>query len=266
MQAYPKPEFKWFFGNNLSPLQSSSEGHYVIRTNAEENDFYTSELKVSRIQKYDYGDYTCQVVNDYGKIETKIRLQPKGPPEKPTKLTALFTGPTYVTLGWEPGFNGGLYSTKYFVSYKKITSEDDSMLEGCGSVNKYSDWAETDCQQNVPCNVTMLEQHQTYLFKVVTQCKKLCSNIKFLVLQVKALNTKGVGESSNEIRATTKVDQIPMPQRVAYDKTSNSLSIIVPATCLPLVAVVETVSNENLPITAWQVITTIPLQVLILFV
>lgn len=121
---------------------------------------------MSRIQKYDYGDYICQVVNALGKIETKIRLQPKGPPEKPTKLTALVKGPTYVTLGWEPGFNGGLYSTKYFVSYKKIPSEDDSMVEGCGSVNKYSDWAETDCQQNVPCNVTMLEQHQTYLFKV----------------------------------------------------------------------------------------------------
>lgn len=84
-----------------------------------------------------------------------------------------------------------------------------------------------------------------------------------MVVQVKALNTKGVGESSKEIRATTKVDQIPMPQRVAYDKTSNSLSIIVPATCLPLVAVIEAVSNENLPITAWQVIDTIPLQVLI---
>ncbi|XP_066252109.1 hemicentin-1 isoform X1 [Euwallacea similis] len=243
VQAYPKPEFKWFFGNNINPLHSSSVAHYVVQTTADEDDVYTSVLKVSHIQKQDYGDYNCQVVNSLGKTETKIRLQPKGPPERPNKLTALNTGPTYVTLGWEPGFNGGVYNTKYFVSYKKVSGENDVVVEGCGPVTKNSDWAEVDCQQNVPCNVSHLDQHQTYLFKV------------------KALNTKGVGENSNDIRATTRVDRIPMPQRVAYDKTSNSISIIVPATCLPLEAVVETVSNENHPVTAWQVIDTLQLQV-----
>lgn len=243
VQAYPKPEFKWFFGNNVSPLHSSSEGHYVVQTAPEEDDIYSSVLRVSHIKKQDYGDYNCQVVNSLGKIETKIRLQPKGPPERPTKLTSFQTGPTFVTLGWEPGFNGGVFNTKYFVSYKKVPSEDDILIEGCGPVSKNLDWAEVDCQQNVPCNVTHLDQHQTYLFKV------------------KALNTKGIGENSQEIRATTRVDRIPIPQRVAYDRASNTLSINVPATCLPLIAVVETVSNDNHPVTAWQVIDTIPLQV-----
>ncbi|XP_050294369.1 cell adhesion molecule DSCAM-like isoform X2 [Anthonomus grandis grandis] len=243
VQAYPKPEFKWFFGNNINPLHSSSEGHYVVQITAEEDDMYTSVLKVSHIKKHDYGDYTCQVVNSLGRIDPKIRLQPKGPPEKPTKLVALYTGPTYVTLGWEPGFNGGIHNTKYFVSFKKVPGENDFMIEGCGPVSKNLDWAEVDCQQNVPCNVTHLDQHQTYLFKV------------------KALNTKGIGENSQEIRATTRVDRIPVPQRVAYDKAANTLSINVPVTCLPLVAVVESISNDNHPITAWQVIDTLPLQV-----
>ncbi|KAL1506126.1 hypothetical protein ABEB36_005549 [Hypothenemus hampei] len=243
VQAYPRPEFKWFFGNNMSPLHSSSEGHYVVQTTFEKDDIYTSILKVSHIKKQDYGDYNCQVVNSLGKIETKIRLQPKSPPEKPTKLVALYAGSTFVTLSWEPGFNGGFYNTKYFVSYKKTPSEDEALVDGCGPVARNYDWAEVDCQQNVPCNVSHLDQHQTYLFKV------------------KALNTKGVGDNSQEIRVTTRVDRIPLPQRVAYDKQSKILSINVPATCLPLVAVVETISNENYPVTAWQVIDTLLLQV-----
>ncbi|XP_023012158.2 hemicentin protein echinoid [Leptinotarsa decemlineata] len=243
VQAYPKPEFKWFLGTNISPLHSSSEGHYVVHTTNDDNDVYTSLLRISDIKKQDYGEYTCQVVNSLGTIETKIKLQSKGPPEKPTKLVALHNGPNFVTLGWEPGFNGGISNTKYFVSYKKIISDHDIIVEGCGSSSRSGEWKEVDCHQNVPCNVTHLEQHQSYLFKV------------------KALNTKGTSENSQEIRERTRVDRIPVPQRVAYDRASHTLSINVPATCLPLIAVVETVSNDNHPITAWQVVDNMELQV-----
>lgn len=166
VQAYPKPEFKWFFGTNISPLHFSSEGHYVVHTTSDDNDIYTSILRISNIKKQDYGEYNCQIINNLGKIDAKIRLQPKGPPEKPTKLVAFHTGPNFVTLGWEPGFNGGISNTKYFVSYKKVSSDNDIPIEGCGIVSKSSDWSEVDCHQNVPCNVTHLDQHQSYLFKV----------------------------------------------------------------------------------------------------
>lgn len=179
-----------------------------------------------------------------GKIDARIRLQPKGAPERPSKLVGLHTGPNFVTLGWEPGFNGGISNTKYFVSYKKVPSEEDIMIEGCGGgVLKMTDWSEVDCQQNVPCNVSHLDQHQTYLFKV------------------KALNTKGNSEHSQEIKLTTRVDRIPLPLRVAYDPSSHTLSINVPVTCLPLVAVIETISSDSLPIPIWQEVDTIPLQV-----
>ncbi|CAH2015545.1 unnamed protein product, partial [Acanthoscelides obtectus] len=173
VQAYPKPEFKWFFSNNMSPLHSSSEGHYVVHTTSDDNDIYTSILRISNIKKQDYGEYNCQIVNSRGKIETKIRLQSKGPPEKPTKLVALHTGPNFVTLGWELGFNGGIANTKYFVQYKKVTSDNDVIVEGCGTIFKPTEWTEVDCHQNVPCNITHLEQHQSYLFKVpARQAKK----------------------------------------------------------------------------------------------
>ncbi|KAK9729566.1 Immunoglobulin domain [Popillia japonica] len=243
VQAYPKPEFKWFFGSSSSQLLTSSEGHYVINTTMAENDIYTSVLKISNIKQQDYGEYNCQVVNAMGSIEARIRLQPKGPPEKPTRVTDLHVGPNFVTLNWEPGFNGGISTTKYFVSFKKVPSNDNINIDGCGIVSRSIDWSEADCQQNVPCNVTQLEQHQTYLFKV------------------KAFNTKGKSDYSQDITVSTRVDRIPLPEKVTYDPSSHILSIIVPITCLPLVAVVESISNEIMPIPTWQVLDTLPLEV-----
>ncbi|CAG9859876.1 unnamed protein product [Phyllotreta striolata] len=242
VQAFPKPEFKWFFSSNVNPLHSSTEGHYVIRTSNEE-DVYTSVLRISNMRKVDYGDYTCHVVNSIGTTETKIKLQSKGPPEKPTKAVALHHGHNFVTLGWEPGFNGGIANTKYFVSYRKVASESDTAVEGCSNNARSGDWNEVDCHQSVPCNISHLEQYQSYLFKV------------------KAVNTKGVSDNSQEIRDRTTVAVIPVPQGVEYDKNANVVSINVPATCLPLIAVVEAVSNEHHSITAWQVIDTIELHV-----
>ncbi|XP_018335575.1 hemicentin-2 isoform X2 [Agrilus planipennis] len=242
IQAYPKPEFKWFYGSNMSPLLSSSEGHYKVTTTGDDNDVYTSLLRIANIKQNDYGEYNCQVVNNLGSIETRIRLQPKGAPEKPTKVTALYVGPNFVTLNWEPGFNGGISATKYFVSYKKVPSNEDIIVEGCGMVSRNADWLEVDCQQNVPCNVTHLDQHHSYVFKV------------------KALNTKGNSDNSQEVRVTTRVDRIPLPQRVAFDPTTQGLSVNVPATCLPLVAVVEMINSESFPLTSWQVVDTLPLQ------
>lgn len=236
IQAYPKPEFKWYYGSNSAPLQTSSEGHYVISNAMDDNDVYTSILRISNIKKQDYGEYNCQVVNNLGSIEARIKLQSKGPPEKPTRVSAVHVGHNFVTLNWEPGFNGGITNTKYFVSYKKVPANENLLVEGCGTVTKSADWSEVDCQQNVPCNVSHLEQHQSYIFKV------------------KALNTKGHSSNSQEIGVSTRVDRLPIPHRVEFDPASNLIRINIPATCLPLIAVVETNNIETMPIPSWQVV------------
>ena len=243
VQAYPKPEFKWFYGISSTQLEtSSSESHYVIDNNLVENDVYTSVLKISNIKEQDYGEYNCQVVNILGTIEDRIRLQPKGAPERPTHLTAEHVGPNFVTLGWEPGFNGGISSTKYFVTYKKIPRNDNTNIEGCGTVTKAADWSEIDCNMNIPCNVSHLDQHQNYIFKV------------------KAFNSKGKSDYSQEISASTRVDRIPRPEKVAYDPSTHALSVIIPPTCLPLVAVVESISND-MSTPSWQELDTLSLEV-----
>lgn len=63
VQAYPRPEFQWFFGSNTAHLTTGADGHYEINTtiNQSGGDIYTSVLQISNIQAHDYGDYNCRV-------------------------------------------------------------------------------------------------------------------------------------------------------------------------------------------------------------
>lgn len=166
IQAYPKPEFHWSFGSSSADI--TSDKHYEISTSTDNNDVYTSVLKIDHIRHNDYGEYNCRVVNSLGNIKTPIRLQPKGPPEKPKNLQAVEVGPDYVSLFWDPGFDGGLSNTKFFVSYRKVAVAKEDIVPGdCAIVAvRNSDWLEFDCQRNMPCNISSLDQHQNYVFKV----------------------------------------------------------------------------------------------------
>lgn len=244
VQAYPKPEFQWFYGTNTAPLQMSSDGHYEINTTTDSNDSYFSMLRIKKVKPQDYGDYYCKVKNSLGHIRPQIRLQPKGAPESPSALESQKVGPTYVTLKWEAGFDGGLSNTKYFVLYRRASLRG---VGGAGSehctVERSTDrdWMEYDCGRANPCNVTRLDQHNAYSFKV------------------KAVNTKGHSEYSNELTVTTKVDKIAPPEQVTYDPSSRMIVFTVVPTCLTVVGVVEGLGNMG-GATGWQVVETIPLR------
>lgn len=244
VQAYPKPDFHWQYGKNPTALMSSSDGHYEIATTVENNDMYTSVLRIRQIAIEDYGEYLCKVSNSLDTVRAHISLQPKGAPEKPAALTSGDVGPNYVQLLWENGFDGGLKNTKFFVSYRKVAmpAPEGGATDGCGAnMVSNTDWMEFDCQQSNPCAVKHLDQHQAYMFKV------------------KALNTKGASKSSNEIVASTKVAHVPQPLQVSFDPASRSLGINVDATCLSLIAIAESVINENTPLVAWQIVETFPI-------
>jgi len=240
VQAYPKPEFQWQFGNNPSPLTMSSDGHYEISTTTDNNDIYTSVLKINSLTHSDYGEYTCRVANTLDTIRAPIRLQQKGPPEKPTNLRATEVGHNYVSLSWDPGFDGGLSKTKFFVSYRPVAMpREEQLIPYCATVgSSNSEWTEVDCQRDIPCKVTSLEQHKSYAFKV------------------KALNPKSDSPYSSEIMVTTKVSRIPPPLQVTYEPSTRTLGIDVGATCLSLVAVVESMVNADSANAAWEVVAT----------
>ncbi|XP_052864255.1 hemicentin-2-like [Anopheles cruzii] len=245
VQAYPKPEFQWQLGTNTAALSMSSDGHYEINTTTDNNDIYTSVLRINRVRHEDYGDYTCRVGNSIETIRAPIRLQPKGPPEKPSNLAVADVGSNYVSLVWDPGFDGGITSTKFFVSFRKVAiPHHDQVREDCGRVQQVSsEWMEYDCQRDVPCSVTPLDQYQSYVFKV------------------KATNGKGNSEPSNEVATTTKISKIPVPLHVGFDPDTKQLGVSVGATCLALNAVVETIGFHESPIATWQIVRSIPLAV-----
>lgn len=245
VQAYPKPEFQWRFANNPSPLSMSADGHYEISTTTDNNDVYTSILRIHKVGHDDYGDYHCRVSNALETVPVTIRLQPKGAPEKPNNLQPADVGSNDVSLIWDPGFDGGLSNTKFFVSYRRVAAPvDDQVVGNCGLITAgNSDWMEFDCHRDVPCTVKPLDQYQRYTFKV------------------KALNTKGVSEYSNEVNYMTKVSKIPPPLHVAFDPNTKTLAINVGATCLSIIAIVESVVNMDSIQPAWQIVETIPLQV-----
>ncbi|XP_035727776.1 hemicentin-1-like isoform X2 [Vespa mandarinia] len=243
VQAWPKPEFQWSFGNNAATLQgSSSDGHYEISTSSDNYDVYTSVLRMTNIKQSDYGDYTCRAANAQGSITSTIRLQPKGAPERPINITAMDIGPTHVALLWELGFDGGLPITKYFVSYRRVAGGDEVITPDCTPPRgPAGQWLEMDCRRSNPCNVTNLEQHQTYTFKV------------------KVYNTKNHSDYSDEVVATTAVAKIPTPLRVSYDPETGTLAINIGATCLALIASIEKFDGTD---NSWRIVEEWPLEVL----
>ena len=66
---------------------------------------------------------------------------------------------------------------------------------------------------------------------------------------MKAVNTKGQSNYSNEISVTTKVHEIVPPNEVTFDPAEVTISFNVEATCLPLVGVIERSTGSN----DWQV-------------
>ncbi|XP_031785742.1 hemicentin-1 isoform X3 [Nasonia vitripennis] len=245
VQAWPKPEFQWSYGTNLAPLQgSSSDGHYEISTFADEDDVYTSVLKINNIRESDYGDYNCRAANAQGMLVSTIKLQPKGAPERPTNLRAVDTGPTHVALAWDLGFDGGLTIDKAYVWYRRVAGGDEVIAADCAPPRgPAGQWQEYPlCRKSNPCNVPDLEQHQTYAFKV------------------KVVNTANHSDFSEETTATTAVAKIPAPQRVSYDPESGTLAINVGPTCLALVASIE--KSDSGSDNTWRIVDDWPLEVL----
>lgn len=119
-----------------------------------------------------------------GNIRTTIRLQAKGPPERPEFLTVIATGHNFATLQWTPGFDGGVQNTKYTIAYRQTYRTSDNDIDNDCYIPRRSgstdDWMEFDCQRSNPCNVTVLEQHQAYAFKVSCKSVRYAKLFKFI--------------------------------------------------------------------------------------
>ena len=149
MQAYPSPRFDWSLGQSV--LQSNQR-LYDNNITALGNDIYEGVLRINKVTENSYGPYTCKGTNDMGPGKrTIIKLQRKGKPEKPLNVRAINVGYDFITIGFDPGFDGGYNNTSHSLEYRRYES----------SVPNY-----VDCFTQTYCNITGLEQHSNYYIKV----------------------------------------------------------------------------------------------------
>lgn len=105
----------------------------------------------------DYGNYECVARNELGFSTISPRLEVTSSPDTPTLLTVLNVTHDSATLGWTPGFDGGMKST-YRIRYRQVNEEG----------YKYEDV--------VPHNVTIftirdLEVNTQYIFSIMAMNK-----------------------------------------------------------------------------------------------
>ena len=169
---------------------------------------YEGVLKIKKVTGNTYGEYTCKGTNSIGSKRTIIKLQMKGKPEKPENVRSFQTKFNSILVGWDNGFDGGYNETTYTIQYRKHNDHQPSYK---------------DCLQRNPCNLTGLDQHSQYY------------------ISVKAVNNKGESKYSKEATVLTKVDvaQIPKPEEVHFERSSNRASFHIKSRFLPLIAQIE---------------------------
>lgn len=211
MQANPAPRFHWSYGNSI--LQNSRQFYDAQMTDLG-NDVYEGVLKINKVTNTSYGDYTCRASNLIGNQKTIIKLQPKGKPEKPKDIYLINSGYNFITIGIEPGFDGGFNDTTHSLEYRRHDS----------SVPQYE-----DCYTRRHCNITDLEQHSRYF------------------VRVKANNIKGESKFTQEVFFDTQIDatQIPQPQSVYFETSTNTSTFQVQNDFLPLVAKIEFTESQK---------------------
>lgn len=86
---------------------------------------YESVLLIRNIEVSNYGRYECIARNMLGFATQTIRLSITSVPDTPSNLAVYNVSHDSLTLGWEPGFDGGLAQT-FRLRYRIATSGQNS--------------------------------------------------------------------------------------------------------------------------------------------
>lgn len=84
---------------------------------------YESVLLVKNVETSDYGRYECIARNELGFATSSVQLLVTTKPDPPSGLTVLNVTHDSLTLGWTPGFDGGLPAT-YRLRFRPVTNSN----------------------------------------------------------------------------------------------------------------------------------------------
>ncbi|XP_056630856.1 nephrin isoform X1 [Diorhabda sublineata] len=119
-QASPLARYTW--ARNGSPINPNTTGKYYTTYTQIDQLVSESTLYITHVTSADYGNYECVARNEISFSTKSLRLEVTSAPDTPTLLTVLNVTHDSVTLGWTPGFDGGMKAS-YRIRYRKVDDE-----------------------------------------------------------------------------------------------------------------------------------------------
>nr|QRF78296.1 Nephrin [Novocrania anomala] len=172
-KGVPVVEFTWLKGNTVL---NTTHAKYRAVTKKIDTVTYESNLHVMNVSQSDYATYICKGKNALGEDQTSVSLDGTSKPDVPYNISVVAVNGHSVTLGWTPGFNGGLVTT-FRVRYRALGTD--------ASAFKYA-----DTSSNNKFILTELSPNTRY------------------EITVKAINKKGESTyQMKSIQATTKPEK-----------------------------------------------------------
>ncbi|KAL3284555.1 hypothetical protein HHI36_018712 [Cryptolaemus montrouzieri] len=120
-QASPLAKFSW--ARNGSPIAPNTTSKYYSTFRQIDALSSESTLYITHITSTDYGSYECVARNELGFDTLSPRLEVTAPPDPPSLLHTLNVTHDSITLGWTPGFDGGMKSS-YRIRYREVDSDN----------------------------------------------------------------------------------------------------------------------------------------------
>jgi hypothetical protein len=231
MGAFPAPTFSWersvaggVGGGGSAPLRNSDRfAELPVRQVGESA--YESILEVRSVEEAAFGDYLCSAGNAMGSTTARLSLVKRGRPESPTEVRALEAEANHIVLAWTENFDGGFPNrTQFRVQYRELgTAIGEAAEQTCAGGGQ-------EAQAALPCRLTGLRQHTTY------------------IVRMRAVNPLGESNWSEQVSITTQIDvsHIPGPDSVYYEKSTRSVSFKLSSNYpLGLLAKIEVMSQMD---------------------
>ncbi|KAL1124765.1 hypothetical protein AAG570_001386, partial [Ranatra chinensis] len=198
VSSAPQANFTW--SREGSVITPDISHKYLIEYKQIDAVHFESVLKIRSVELSDYGRYECVARNELGFASTTVRLSVTTVPDPPTSLAVHNISHDSLTLGWVPGFDGGLPAT-YRLRYRQASVPNANYRNIC----RYEDTG--NATRYV---VTGLELGTQYVFSVMAQnrlgsSRYLPDNLKATTSNVAppSLPSRGTSHGGGRSNAST---------------------------------------------------------------
>ncbi|KAG5895719.1 hypothetical protein JTB14_025666 [Gonioctena quinquepunctata] len=195
-QASPLARYTW--ARNGSPITSNTTGKYYSTFRQVDQLISESTLYITHVTSADYGLYECVARNELGFSTISPRLEVTSAPDTPSLLTVLNVTHDTVTLGWTPGFDGGMKAS-YRIRYRKV--DEDSY--------KYEDVVGNNVTTYL---VKGLEVNTQYVFSIMASNK--LGNSKYMPDLLSAKTSMFIGENVEKVIPEDLLEKQDLPRIV----------------------------------------------------